>query len=115
MVLVTKIDGHGRKYILGASIQLSELKESITESQILSVSGVSFLFLIFWWITGILLNRLTSVISDVSRSASQMAKGQLGAELPVSEIEEIKVSNGMDSSSPNRHRCAKMVSRLQTI
>lgn len=25
------------------------------------------------------------------------------------------VSNGMDSSSPNRHRCAKMVSRLQTI
>jgi hypothetical protein len=45
----------------------------------------------------------------------QKDEGPSGQEANQQRLFQTNVSNGMDSSSPNRHLCAKMVSEQSTI
>ncbi|UQB43151.1 response regulator [Thiomicrospira microaerophila] len=89
MVLVSSIDEKGRRYIVGASVQLTELNALIQSTLLKVFFATTLLFAFIWLIASLLLNRIAATMLTISQSADQMAKGNLDTTLPEPSIDEM--------------------------
>jgi PAS domain S-box-containing protein len=90
MVLVPWLDAQGRRYIIGASIQLDELKTLTHRAAAMATFTALTLFGFIWLVAGLLMSRVASHLSSISRAIKGLADGGADATLPDSGIAELQ-------------------------
>lgn len=89
MVLVPRTDSHGRRYIFGASLQLTEYN-TIARHALMTALGIGLLVMVLAFLFSVVITRrLVLPISQLTKAADQMASGDLEISFPDSDIREI--------------------------
>ena len=117
MVLVPRLDNKGRRYIIGASIQLTELNAFI-QSTLLKVFFATVLLFAFISLIAVLcLQRISATMLEISRSAGQMAQGHLNTQLPEPNIQEMhQLCKALDAMRLNlKQKIAKIASDISAL
>jgi PAS domain S-box-containing protein len=88
MVLVPRLDSRGRRYIVGASIQISELRMLVFRAAAHAVVTALAIFGLAYLIVNWLLRRFFGMLSGISAAADRMAEGMLDEPMPLSAVKE---------------------------
>jgi signal transduction histidine kinase/CheY-like chemotaxis protein len=89
MVLVPHLDAHGRRYIVGASLQISELNALVRRAAGYGLLIAALIFGLIWVMMRRRIIQFTQVFSDLDTAADKMATGDLDVELPTSDVDEL--------------------------
>lgn len=90
MVLIPRHDMHGRTYIIGASVQLTELKSRLNQTMITSIFMGAIIFVMVILLSLLFVRRLTLPIARLTASARRMASGDLDVPLEISGTHELQ-------------------------
>ncbi len=105
MVLFPRIDSRGRRYIVGASIQLDEFKSLTWNALIIGILAGSLLFGFLWLLAGRLIKQITGEFTRITSAARDMEKGNLDILLPdTGLIEARQFSETLDNMRTNLKR-----------
>ncbi len=119
MVLVPRLDAGGRRYIVGASVQLAELNRLTQNAVVTAVAGAAVIFGFIWLMAGILIRRFSGALAGIGAAAGRMADGGLDEPLPVSRVEELwRLCQALDTMRVNLkdriERLARSAEELKT-
>ena len=90
MVLIPRLDKHGRTYIFGASMQLKELEAQLKQAVTTSILIGFLAFLFVFAISLLFVKRFTRPIANLTFSAQRMASGDLDLPLKISGTKEMQ-------------------------
>ncbi len=90
MVLIPRQDTHGRTYVIGASVQLTELKSKLNQTMVTSILMGVIVFVVVILLSLLLVRRLTTPIARLTASAGRMASGDLDIPLEISGTRELQ-------------------------
>ena len=111
MILVPRLDTEGRRYIIGASIQLEELNSLIFNTVLLALMFGGVLFGFIWLITNQLARRITNIFARITSAAMQMKDGNLKVDLPVSSI--VEAQQLCEALNYMRHELRQRIEELE--
>lgn len=89
MVLFPRLDAGGRRYIIGASIQLDELNTLVKNASLSGSMIAAALFLFLLMVFFVLIQRYTRIFTKINAASIQITEGNLETVLPVSRITEL--------------------------
>ncbi len=90
MVLIPRLDKHGRTYIYGASVQLQYLEAQLSRAFITSVLTGLMVFIGVFVLSLFFVNHFTRPIANLTESARRMASGDLNLPLKISGTKEMR-------------------------
>ena len=101
-VLVPRLDAAGRRYILGASVQIAELDRLALQAALTAFAGAAALFGFIWLMAGVLMWRISGTLARIGIAAGRMAEGRLDETMPDTRIKELRqVCSTLDAMRVN--------------
>lgn len=89
MVLVPHADELGRRYIVGASLQIAELNALVRRAIGYGLLIAGFIFGMIWLVMRRRILKFSHLFSDLEVAAGKIADGDLDVVLPTSDVDEL--------------------------